>query len=168
MGYFDGLAASSFKTNKEGQVIFYPWGKMGKGHIVPTEEKQAQLRQLVKLQYMVAFPLILVVQIALGWQYSLVLLPVLSVWYYFSVKKHLKDLPKTDEKITVKESVASSVKAYDNVTLWILLIASLFFVLCGIVFLIFLEEEWVLATMMTAIFVACSAIFAYMIKQKNK
>jgi len=35
MGYFEGLTASSFKTDENGQVIFYPWGKIGKGYDLP-------------------------------------------------------------------------------------------------------------------------------------
>jgi len=40
MGYFEGLTASSFKTDRNGQVIFYPWGKIGKEYILSGEEKQ--------------------------------------------------------------------------------------------------------------------------------
>jgi len=35
MGYFEGLTASSFKTDENGQVTFYPWGKIGKGYDLP-------------------------------------------------------------------------------------------------------------------------------------
>lgn len=168
MGYFDGLAASSFKTNEAGQVIFYPWGKMGKGYTLPTKEKEARIRKFVKLNYVVSLPVIFLAQIILGWQYSLVALLVLSVWYYLSAKKHLKGLLKTDEKLTVKESVASAAKAHNTVTLWIMLVCSVLFVLAGTFFLIFQEEGRVLAAISTIFFGAFSAIFAYTIKQKSE
>jgi hypothetical protein len=39
MGYFDGLAASSFKTDDKGNTVFFPWGILGKGYILPEDKK---------------------------------------------------------------------------------------------------------------------------------
>ncbi len=37
MGYFEALTSSSFKTTKGGQKLFFPWGTLGRGYVIPSE-----------------------------------------------------------------------------------------------------------------------------------
>ncbi len=167
MGYFEGLTASSFKTDENGQVIFYPWGKIGKGYILSSEEKQTEVRKFVKLYCVISLPLIIGIGIVLGWLYAFIILPLFFTWYYVAITKHLKDLSKSDVKLTIKESATSSAKAHNVVTLWLMLIGSGLFVLAGVFILIVNKEEWVTVLMCITFFGACSFAFAYMIKQRN-
>lgn len=48
MNYFESIADSYFKKSNEGKVIFYPWGVLGKGYIIPTEEKAIKIRKSFK------------------------------------------------------------------------------------------------------------------------
>ena len=167
MGYFDGLTASIFKTNEIGQVIFYPWGIIGKGYILSCEEKQIKVRKFIKLYYIVSLSLIIGIQIALGWLYNIILLPFLFAWYYFTIINYLKGLSKTDEKLTMKESATNSAKAHNIETLWAMLIASVLFVLAGIFILIANMDKWIIALMDIVFFGVSSIKIAYMIKQRN-
>jgi hypothetical protein len=167
MGYFEGLIASSFKTDEKGQVIFYPWGKMGKGYILSRDEQQIEISKFVKLYYVISFASIIGLGIVLGWLYTVILLPFLFAWYYFVITKRLKGLSKSDEKLTLKESYTSSAKAHNAVTLWIMLACSVLFVLAGIFILIVNKEEWILALLSITFFGVCGIAIAYMIKQRN-
>jgi hypothetical protein len=44
MGYFDGIAANYFKTDGEGRHVFFPWGILGSGYLVPTDAEYERLR----------------------------------------------------------------------------------------------------------------------------
>ena len=41
---YDGV----FKTDDDGNALFFPNGVMGKGYIIPSEEKKEKLRKLQK------------------------------------------------------------------------------------------------------------------------
>ena len=61
MGYFDGLTDGIFKTDSEGRFLFYPWGVLGKGYVLPDDSKKQEVRQFVSLWYKVSLPAIIVV-----------------------------------------------------------------------------------------------------------
>jgi|TARA_B100000315_G_C14449937_1_gene528626 hypothetical protein len=167
MGYFEGLTASSFKTDENGQLIFYPWGKLGKGYILPTEAKKNEVRNFVKLHYVISLISIIGVGIIFGWLYPVILLPVFYAWYYFTITKHIKGLTKSTAKLTLKESATSSAKAHNVATLWVLFVFSVLFVIAGIFIWIIKKDEWITALMSITFFGACSIAIAYMIKQRN-
>ncbi len=48
-GYFDGSASALFKKTEDGRVIFYPWGVLGSGYEIPTDQRYREIRQFVKL-----------------------------------------------------------------------------------------------------------------------
>ena len=48
MGFFDALVNSSFNTTEDGKHIFFPWGRIGRGYIVPSEKELKRLRNGVK------------------------------------------------------------------------------------------------------------------------
>ena len=43
MGYFDALAEGVFKKNALGNTVFYPWGVLGSGFVVPTDEDRGRI-----------------------------------------------------------------------------------------------------------------------------
>jgi hypothetical protein len=44
MGYFDALTSSYFKDGADGQKIFFPWGVLGRGYALPSDEAYDRLR----------------------------------------------------------------------------------------------------------------------------
>ncbi len=54
MGYFDGLTGASFKKDKRGYTVFYPWGIGGRGYILP-EHKKDDVRRVLKRYLQISF-----------------------------------------------------------------------------------------------------------------
>ena len=85
MGYFDGQASALFKRDESGGTVFYPWGVLGKGRLLPDEEAEKRVFRFVKLYFQIS----LVLVIGLGffhWWYPAALLPILWIWYYLQCK----------------------------------------------------------------------------------
>ena len=61
MGYFDALTSSSFKTTEDGRRLFFPWGTLGRGYAIPSEEEFERLRRRVKAYLAISLPLIIVI-----------------------------------------------------------------------------------------------------------
>ena len=53
MSYFNALAAASFQTADNGDIVWYPWGKWGKGYKVPTSEHRAEIQKWIKTSYII-------------------------------------------------------------------------------------------------------------------
>ena len=49
MGYLDAVTSSYLRTGKDGRRLFYPWGAMGRGYVVPTEDEFEGLRRIARI-----------------------------------------------------------------------------------------------------------------------
>ena len=43
MGYFDALTSSYFKTTPDGRKLFFPWGVLGRGYTIDSEQDYERL-----------------------------------------------------------------------------------------------------------------------------
>jgi len=133
MGYFEGLTSRKFKTDKEGNTIFYPYGIFGKGYILPNGKKE-QI-QLFIIRYELIFMTIFIVT-AIIFNLTFVILLVLCPFYYLGYAIWLNLLTKTFKKSNVKltfsESIANSARAHNLSTLWLLAIICFLFIVAGI------------------------------------
>ncbi|MCK4946105.1 MAG: hypothetical protein KAS59_07570 [Alphaproteobacteria bacterium] len=166
MGYFDGLTEASFKKDASGKTLFYPWGTFGSGFIIESEERHTKLRAFLKRMYMILFPAIIIIQITFGFWLNLLLLPVYFVWYFYTVKNIIKDLPKTTEKLSAREAYKNSAKSHNLVTLVILMIISLGFVAIGIYIWVLTGAGLLISYLTIGGFGVCSLILGYMIFSK--
>ena len=107
MGYFDALTSSSFKTAEDGRKLFFPWGTVGRGYVIPSEDEFERLRGHVKAYLVISLPLIIVVATWNGLLGGVVVLPFLIVPYALWARAQCRRLTQTDEKLTLSESVAS-------------------------------------------------------------
>jgi len=107
MGYFKRLAGSSFKVDDQGNTLFYPWGILGHGYILPDKETEKRIRRFVTWYYCIGFTLVFVIGLfpmLWGIAFSL-LLPITIVIWWMQVKRFIKDLKQTQEKPTLKENI---------------------------------------------------------------
>lgn len=165
MGYFDGLTDVVFKIDRQGRHLFYPWGTLGRGYILPNTQKKQQIRNFVKLYYIVSLPTIIVVTIAVEWMYAFALLPVGLLWYILTIRRLLRGLEVTQDKLSLAESYTNSAKSHSLETLWLMLVCSILFVLAGI--WILSEGQWLLGLASIIFFGTGSFFFGYMIKARN-
>ncbi len=144
MGYLDGLAASSFKTDEKGNTVFFPWGILGKGYILPEDEKD-----IIRRSFKRHMILILTLAIACSLLFNIYVLVLGLALYYvgyaFWVNRLTKGLTLSTSTLTSIDARESAARAHDTATLWFFEIVSLLFVMAGIYVLIVVPQKWIVA-----------------------
>lgn len=131
-GYFAALTNSSFKQDSQGRTVFFPWGILGRGRVVPDAAAESGLRSFLQTYYLVMIVAVVTTQIAFGKLYPLLLLPVLCGWYYLVIARTAWRYPYADTTLSLREAYTNQAATHHKTTLWLLLIASLLFALGGL------------------------------------
>jgi hypothetical protein len=167
MGYFDGLASAIIKKDKDGKAVYYPWGVMGKGYILPTAEKETEIKNLVILMYQIFFGIFFLQFVIIKSMIIFILLMIaLLAWFLIKSNQITKDCPISDEKLTLKEGYTNSAKAHNKTILWILFGVSVLFTLIG--FAMLFSKLLIVGLLLMVFFGLCSWAMFYMIQVKNK
>jgi hypothetical protein len=124
--------------------LFFPWGILGPGYVVPSEEAFRRLHKRVTSYHIASLLLIIVVVAPGGLLGGVVLLPLLLAPYAIWVRAECRQLARATEKLTYSESVAAQARAHSNVGLWTLELAAVLFVGAGLVILIVDPASWLL------------------------
>lgn len=174
MRYFDGLVDGNFKKDSSGRNVFYPWGIMGSGYILETEQQYLEVRNIFKRWTMIA--LVGSFLVTLGFLFldtslsfdltiiALLVVLALALNVYFA-NKYTQGLKRSTEKLTYLESLTNSARSYHLATLILFAVCSLAFVGLGI--WLFGHEK--LLGICTVGFFGLDAIFiGYMIFNKLK
>jgi hypothetical protein len=167
MDYFDGMTDGKFKTDGQGRALFYPWGVLGKGYILPDQSKKQQIRKFVKLYCTFFWPVILAALIFTGWKFAVVVLFVMLFYYRLETSKFLEGVPSTDERLTLKESYANSARSHNLWSLWMIAIFSVLFLSSSIAILIRNKNAWIFGLVSVVFFGASAFVHGYMIKVKT-
>ncbi len=168
MGYFDALTSSSFKTTEDGQQLFFPWGILGRGYNIPSEQEFERLRRQIKAYMVVSLPLIIAVITWKGILGGVVLFPILTVPYVFWAQFQCRRLRRTDEKLTLSESVAGQAREHSTVVLWLMEVGALTFVAGGVAILLLDPSNWLIALLPITFFGLCALAFARMLVIKRR
>ncbi len=168
MGYFDGLTSGSFKTTRDGHRFFFPWGVLGGGYAIASEQDYLRLRQQVKA-YMVAM---LVLVIASG-IYEPYLAPLaigaLLVGFYVTwMWRVLPRLKRSDEKLSMRESMTSQAQAHGPVVLWLLEITAIALFVASVVMLVFDPGSRLAGLACTVFFGFCTARITRLLMLRNR
>lgn len=166
MGYFDGLTDAAFKTDAAGRQVFYPWGVLGKGYVTRDVEHYEDLRENIKLMYMVVLPVIIVNQVIFGVKANLIFLPLYLVWYLVMLKRWTSGLEISGEKMTVAEARRNSAKSHNRGTLIFFVIISVIFVLLGLM-MVAGGQVWP-GLFVAGFFGACGVMIGLMLRDKSK
>src|SRR2546423_6289468 len=106
MGYFDGLASGSLKKDGEGRTVFYPFGVLGKGRVLPDEAAEQRVRAFLVRYYKVSLLVIIGVGALVNWAWSVALVPIFIAWFYFGSRSLVAGYPHSDSKLTLREGYA--------------------------------------------------------------
>jgi uncharacterized membrane protein len=110
MGYFKALGEALFKVDEAGNTLFYPWGILGRGVILDTEERKDQILLFISRYYLITFVLIFCLQFLILFAHidairmSLsfgVLILMMTVWYITRIRALTSELPKTSIRMTM-------------------------------------------------------------------
>jgi hypothetical protein len=161
--YFEGLIEGSFKTAADGQRLFYPWGILGKGYVLPGARTEQRIRKLLKIYYMVSLPLVITVSFY-GFYYALALIPVVLLVYGVGVLSLTRRRPASRERLRLTESLANSGRAHSRAILWFLFIVSILFVIGGIGMI--LDRQVGMGLLSTLFFGVCGTMIGYMLRRR--
>ncbi|MBR0835142.1 hypothetical protein JQ612_18305 [Bradyrhizobium manausense] len=163
MGYFEGVTSSSFKTTDDGRRLFFPWGTLGRGYVLASEDDYRRLRTQVKAYMVAAFALTLVPNLLRAYVLAATLVIALigfyGVWMWFLLRR----LDVADERLSFKESMTSQARAHGAGVLWLLIVSSLVLALGGLLVLLAKPDERLLGVAAIAFFGLCAVVFIRML-----
>jgi len=163
MGYFDALTSSAFKTTPDGRRLFFPYGVLGGGYLLASEQDYWRLQRQVKI-YMIVTLVLIIGASATGnyvWAgiIAAVLIAVYVVWTSFATR----GLAPSDERLSLTESMTTQARTHNVGVLWALEIVSLLFVAGGIFILMVDPASRLLALVGIGFFGMCAIAFARML-----
>jgi hypothetical protein len=172
MGYFDILINEYFKAAQDGRRLFFPWGILGRGYIIPSERDYVRLQRQIKIFNAVALVLIIGVSSLVSYfvSFSVAALVIsfgfaaLVIVFYAVWSRYLRrGLQQSDERLSFQESTRSRAHALGPVALWVVEIGALAFVGDGIFLLIVDPRRWPVALFTIVCFGLVAAGGAHMI-----
>jgi hypothetical protein len=168
MGYFDGLVSGSFKQDDTGRTLFFPYGFLGKGKLSPSDDAAQSLKSSLKIYYMIALPVIIVVSIAAGFLVSLAAAAVLMVLYEIWIRSKTSGWAQSGARLTYAESSGNSAMALGKGLLILLLVCSLIFVVAGAAMAIIQPEARLMGILSSLFFGVCALAFINMLWRRSQ
>ena len=168
MGYFDGLTSGSFKTTEDGRRLFFPWGVLGGGYAIASEQDYQRLRTQVKAYMVVTLVLVIASGMYEPYRAPLAAAALLVCCYLGWMWRLLPRMERSDERLSMQESMTTQARAHGPVVLWALEIVSIIFVITGIAILVFDPGSRLTALFCTAFFGLCAAKIARLIVLRNR
>jgi hypothetical protein len=163
MGYFDALTSSYFKTAADGRKLFYPWGVLGRGYVIATDQDQQRLVRQLKIYTIVSFVLIVGAGILQSYMGALVIGLALIVFYVFWARHLVRGLQPSGEGLSMRESYTSQARAHSSGSLWAMEIGSLVLLIGAIAMLIFDPDNRGTALMGIVVFGIITAGITWML-----
>ena len=136
MGYFDALTSGYFKTAPDGRKLFFPWGVLGRGYTIDSEQDYERLRRQVKAYTIVSLVLIVGVTALQAYVGAVVIGALLIAFYLGWMRYLLRGLRSSDERLSLQDSMTLQARAHSPTGLWLLQIGALVFVALGIFILV--------------------------------
>jgi hypothetical protein len=167
MGYLNGLVSANFKTDKNSRVVYFPWGVLGKGHVLPDKFAEIRIRRFLRFYYTTAL-----IVICLSALFSLVwpcLIGIIfAVWFYVEIRHMVSDFPCSDSNITAAEVYTKSAQSHSKGQLLLLLGCCILFTIAGILFANHAKStgEVVQGIWASAFFGSCGIVILYMLTVK--
>jgi Na+/melibiose symporter-like transporter len=174
MGYFDGLTVSSFKTDAQGRELFFIWGKLGKGRVIPSEDDAAAVRRYLKNYYICVFigivPMVLFSghdAFSVRWLATLGIFVLIAMVALMPLWFRTRAWPLADERMTYRESMSASAQAHGVVSLSILIVLGLVMV-AGSLFVLLYTDETLVGGVGMVFFGAALAVFIIMLWARRR
>ena len=168
MGYLDAVTSSYLRTGKDGRRLFYPWGAMGRGYVVPTEDEFERLHRIAKI-FTAAFLVLVIVPAALQMPAATVVIAaVVALFYSLWARGLVRRLEPSAEKLSVRAALSTQAFTHSIVTLWLLEFLSLGFVAAGILLLVRDSANWPIALAPIVFFGLCAGLFAFTLVLRRK
>jgi len=170
MGYFDGLTSVGFKKREDGKTVFYPYGILGCGYIVP-QENESKIKKFLMKYYTISFVAIIVSLVLFG-PLALVLFLILSLAIYaVKIRQLLSGQERIQEKMQYGEGLRNMAASMGVKTSILLLIGAIIMT-AGSIFTFFITNNRLMSIFGTVFFglALLQTIFLvkYSIKSKKR
>ena len=104
MGYFRSLTDSSFKIDHSGNTVFYPWGILGKGYLLPDKKTEEKIRTFIIWYYVVGLTFLFVgIFLSLLIVAAIILIPIAAVIWCLATMHYIRGLKQSEERLSFKE-----------------------------------------------------------------
>jgi hypothetical protein len=168
MGYFDAMTKGCFKTAQDGRNLFFPWGVLGRGYTIASEQDNLRLQQQFKV-YMVVSLVLIISAGSLDRYFVGAVIVALSLGFYLVWMRYLlRRLQPSDESLSLRESITSQAHAHSAVGLWLLEITALAMVGGGILIFIVDPGNWLIALIGIFLFGLGAVKFAHMLVLRRR
>jgi hypothetical protein len=168
MGFFDALTSSSFKTGQDGRRLFFPWGVLARGYTIDSEQDYERLRRQVKGYMIVSLVLIIGLGSLKGNLASIVIAGLLIGFYSIWMLYLLGRLKRSDERLSLRESITSQAHAHSLVVLWLLEIGAITFVGAGILMFVVDSRNRLITLTAILFFGLCAAKTTHMLVLRHR
>jgi len=163
MGYFDGLTSGSFKTAHDGKKLFFPWGYLGRGYVLASDEDAERMRRQLKAYYVVTLVAIVATSGSRAFVLSAAVAGLAIVCYAIWVRRQLAGLQPASEAMSFGESAQAQARAYGSRRLWLLEASSLLFVAIGVFIYVAEPANRPMALLTLIFFGCCAAVIGYLL-----
>jgi Ca2+/Na+ antiporter len=167
-GYFNALTAGYFKTGADGRKLFFPWGAMGRGYAIPSEQHYERMHRQLKIYMIVSLVLIIAPIAAQFYITGFIVAAALMIFYAAWTPFLKRGLEPSEERMSVRDNIATQARIHNKGMLWAMEIASIVFVAGGIAMLIFDPEQWMIALLSTIFFGFCAIVIGRMILLRRR
>jgi hypothetical protein len=168
MGYFDALTSSCFKTAHDGRKLFFPWGVLGRGYVIPSNADYERLRGQLKIYTIVSLLLIIAAAAFRNYLAAFGIAAILILFYFGWARYLMRGLQPSEERMSLNESMATQAVHHGAIGLWVLEIISLLFVAIGL-FMFFTDPSGHLLALGSIIFFGfCAVVLMRMIMLRRR
>jgi hypothetical protein len=171
INYFKKLGDLMFKSDESGRTLYYPWGSLGRGYVVPDKVTENKIRFfLVAYQCVVYFSFIalIIVQDILQYQiiqFNLFFLSAFIIWL-LGISILTRNLIPSVVKLSFHENMLRAARLRSWKLLWAVFIGQLLFIAMGIS-MISNPEHPLFSIIFVLFFTALAATTGYMLKIKD-
>ncbi len=86
MELFSDIISLTFSKDKQGRILFHPWGLYGKGYVILESSQAERLQSFIRRFTSLAFIGLCIMAVMFGWRFGLIFGGVMIGWYFLRVK----------------------------------------------------------------------------------
>lgn len=129
LNFFTDVMTVAFQTDHKGRSLFFPWGIISKGYLIPDAEMERRVKTFYKYYYITGLVAMLLGLILFGWPGAISIGILAILWYAVQVKFYLRRCETSN--ISVFQHMQDIAGKYNLVALWSLFLVCIVFGLLG-------------------------------------
>ncbi len=158
----DKLSSGYFQKAADGRTLFYPWGALGPGFVIASDNDEARLRRRISI-YLSAMLGSLLVLGMLNRYIMAAFVGVAAVVFYYVWSRYFltRGLQRTDERMRLREAMMAQAMSYSWPVLWALERMFLAFAGTCLFLLVVDPADWLMSAAGIAMFAPLAAFIAW-------